>query len=154
MKLLEKAIKFLEKQSIVIVSTFSDAGNIHCSIKGIVGIEQDGKIFVVDLFRKKTYKNLKRNPTVSITAIDENEFKGYTFQGKAKIVRHKEIEDHIVKKWEDNIIRRISERMIKSVQKGVKSKKHHEVELPHAPEYLIEIDVENVIDLAPPRLRK
>ena len=153
-RLPEKVIKFLKKQGIVIVSTISGRGNIHCSVKGIVGIEGNGRIFIIDLYRNKTYKNLIKNPKVSITAIDENEFKGYTLQGKARIVLYKEIEDHIVKKWEDKIIRRISDRMISGVQRGVVTKAHHEAELPRKPKYLIEIDIENIIDLAPPLLRK
>ncbi len=153
MKLSEDICSFFEKQGIVIVSSLEADKKVHCSIKSIVGIEEVGKIYIIDLYKNKTYKNLKLNPIVSITAIDEHSFKGYTMQGKAKIVVHTEIEDHIVNKWEEKIIRRISARMIKSIQKGVTSKIHHEAELPHKPKYLIEIDVEKIIDLSPPTLR-
>ena len=83
-----------------------------------------------------------------ITAIDEKHFKGYTLQGKAKIVPRKEIESHIVDKWEDKIIRRISKRMIESIQSGSKTREHHEAKLPKHPKYLIEIDVEKIVNLS------
>jgi len=44
--------------------------------------------------------------------------------------------------------------MIKSVQKGVKSAVHHEAELPVKPKYLIEMNVESIIDLSPPKSKK
>ena len=154
MKLSAEIINFFTKQKIVTISTFSDDGRIHCAVKGIVGIEEKGRVFIIDLFKHWTYKNLKANPTVSITSVNEHEFKGFTLQGKAKIVLHKKIEDHIVQKWEDRFVKRISDRMISSVQKGVKSKVHHEAAMPYRPEYLIEIDVENIIDLTPPKYRK
>ncbi len=153
MKLNEDIIYFLSRQGYVIVSTLDKNEHIHCAAKGIVGIETD-KIFVIDLFKNKTYKNLKLNPKVSVTAVNEHEFKGYTFQGQGKIIHHKDIADSIVKKWEDRIIERISSRMIKGVQKGVKSVRHFEAHLPHVPKYLIEIDIEHVIDLAPPSLKQ
>lgn len=154
MKISDDAVHFLKNQSTVIVSTLTEKGEIHCSAKGIVGVVAEGKVFVIDLYRNRTYRNIKANPTVSITAINEHKFIGYTLQGKAKIVARKDIEEHIVKAWENKIIERISSRIIRSVQSGVKSQSHFEAELPHKPKYLIEIDVENIIDLSPPRRKK
>ena len=148
MELTEKTIKLLEKQGFVIVSTITKDGGIHSVAKGIVGIEKEGKVFVIDLYKNITYKNLKNNPNVSITAIYEHNYAGYTLQGKAKIVPREDIEDHIVSKWEDKIIERISNRMIASIQKGQRSKEHHESKLPKHPKYLIEIDVDKVVDLS------
>ncbi|OGX46996.1 MAG: hypothetical protein A2306_02330 [Omnitrophica WOR_2 bacterium RIFOXYB2_FULL_38_16] len=147
MELTDKTIKLLEKQGFVIVSTLTEGGAIHSVAKGIVGIEKEGKVFVIDLFKNNTYNNLKRNSNVSITAIDDQSYDGYTLQGKAKIVPREDIQDHIVAKWEDKIIERISNRMISSIQKGKRSNEHHEAKLPKHPKYLIEIDVEEVIDL-------
>ena len=151
MKLPNNVIRFLGKQGLVIVSTLDAQGSIHCSAKGIVGIEKEGKVFVIDLYKSRTFKNLKRNLTASITAVDEHNFEGYTLQGIAKIVYREEIQDHIVKEWESQIVKRISTRIIKSIQSEKKTQSHFEAELPSQPKYLIEIDVKNIIDLSPLR---
>ncbi|MCK5580469.1 MAG: pyridoxamine 5'-phosphate oxidase family protein [Candidatus Omnitrophica bacterium] len=151
MELPDGVIHFLERQGFVIVSTLDAKGAIHCSAKGIVGIEKQGRVFVIDLYKHKTFENLKRNPIVSISAVDEHKFVGYTIQGKAKIVPREDMQEHIVSKWEERILERISKRVASAVQAGVKSKGHFEVKLPEKPKYLIEIDVENIIDLAPPQ---
>lgn len=150
MELPDHVLHFLRKQGVVIISTLDDKGHIHCSAKGIVGIEKEGKVFVIDLYLHKTFNNLKKNNTVSITAVDEDRFVGYSLQGKAKIVLREDMKEHIVSKWEERILKRITERITKSVQSGEKSKAHFEAKLPRHPKYLIEIDVENIIDLSPP----
>lgn len=153
MKLTPDIIRFFAKQGYVMISTIDADGHIHCSAKGIVGIELD-RLFIVDLFKNLTYKNIKSNPRVSITAINEHEFKGYTLQGQGKIILHKDIEEHLFNHWEDKIVERITSRMIKGVQRGVKSVKPFEAHLPQIPKYVIEVDIEKVIDLIPPIFRK
>ena len=150
MKLDRDIIHFMAQQGFVIVSTLDEKGHIHCSAKGIVGLEERGKIYIIDLYLQKTYKNLKRNPIVSITSVDEHNFKGFTLQGKARVVPREDIKEHIMQRWEEKIINRISKRVVKGVQLESKSQSHFEAHLPHHPQYLIEIDVENIIDLSPP----
>jgi len=150
MRLSKDIIQFLETQGCVIVSTLDGRGRIHCSAKGIVGLEEDGRVFVVDVYMNKTFQNLKNDSRVSITAVDELKFMGYTLQGRAKIVLREDMKDYVVVKWEERIIKRITERTLKGLQSGIKSKTHFEAKLPPHPKYLIEIDVENIIDLAPP----
>ncbi|MBU1863148.1 MAG: pyridoxamine 5'-phosphate oxidase family protein [Candidatus Omnitrophica bacterium] len=149
MELPRKITRFFEKQGFVIVSTLDTKGKIHCSAKGIVGIE-DGKIFLIDVYLRTTFRNLKKNKTISITAVDEHNFEGYTLQGSAKLVAREDMHDHIVAAWEKKIVERISKRIIKSVQTETKSQAHFEAELPSKPTYVIEVDVENIIDLSPP----
>ena len=146
-------VNFLEKQSFSIVSTLDAEGNIHCAAKSIVGIEKTGKIFLVDLYKAGTFKNLKANPTISITSVDEHLFMGYTLQGRAKIVDRDKIKSHIIKAWEERVIQRISKRVIKSIKDYRKSGHHPEAKFPY-PEYLIEVDVENIVDLTPAHLKK
>ncbi|MFA5008082.1 MAG: pyridoxamine 5'-phosphate oxidase family protein [Candidatus Omnitrophota bacterium] len=154
MKILsDDVINFLERQSFGIVSTLDADGKIHCAAKGIVGIEKKGKVFLVDLYKAETFKNLQRNPTISITFIDEHMFIGYTLKGRAKIVERNKIKNHIIKTWEERVIQRISKRVIKSIKDYKKSGHHPEAKFPH-PEYLIEVDVENIVDLAPAQLKK
>ncbi len=150
MELPDKVVSFLKKQSFVIVSTIDPDGRIHCSAKGIVGVHKEGRVFVIDLYHNKTYNNLKNDPRVSITQVDEHSFTGYTLSGQAKIVLKDDIHDDHIKEWEKRVLKRISERLIKSVRSGKVSSAHYEAQLPEEPKYLIEINVENIIDLSPP----
>lgn len=146
-----EVMRFLEKQRVFIVSTLNEHGRIHCSAKGIVGFEPEGKIYVMDLYLKKTFRNLKRNPMITLTSVDENAFEGYSFQGNAKIVEYKDIQDHLMEKWTKRLIRRIADRLIRNVQSEKPTGRHYEAELPHMPKYLIEIDVEHIVSLTPVR---
>ncbi|MDD4294115.1 MAG: pyridoxamine 5'-phosphate oxidase family protein [Candidatus Omnitrophica bacterium] len=150
MNLSKDIIFFLKNQHFVIVSTISQDGSIHCSAKGIVGVYEDGRVYVIDLYHNRTYNNLKNNPIVSITQVDEHTFKGYTLKGKAKIVYKEDIHDEYLKEWERKVLKRISDRLIKSVQRETASNSHHEAHLPAEPKYLIEIDVDDIVDLSPP----
>jgi len=151
-KITEDIIHLFHKQGFVIVSTLDAEGSIHCSAKGIAGIAAEGKIYLIDLYRGKTFSNLKRNPTVSITAVDEDEFSGFTLKGKAKIVDREEIKGHIIASWEDKVIQRVSKRVISDIKKDKKSLHHPEALFSH-PQYLIEVDVDNVVDLTPKNLK-
>lgn len=51
--------------------------------KGIVDITSEGEVYILDLFHGKTYKNLKANPKISITAVDEQLYQEH--QGRPHI---------------------------------------------------------------------
>lgn len=146
-------INFLEKQGFVIVSTLDKNGSIHCSAKGIVGLEKEGRVYLIDIYRKKTLANLKRNPTLSLTAVDEHHFVGYTLKGRAKIVEKEKIEDRIIKRWEERVVARISKRIIGNIRADRKFSHQPEARFPF-PKYLIVVEVEHIVDLAPAHLRK
>ena len=150
----DEVIKLFSKQSAIIISTIDAQKRIHCSVKGLVGIEKEGKVFIIDLYTGTTYRNLLKHRMVSLTAVDEERFMGFTLQGKAKIVSRQEIKEHVVQEWENRVIQRVSKRMISSIQRGVTTKKHFEAHLPKHPRHLIEVDVENIIDLSPPSAHK
>lgn len=152
-KLDKDLVNFLGEQGVVIVSSLNENGSIHCSAKGVVGVEEDGKVFIMDLYKKDTYKNLKENSTVTITAVDEHNFIGWSLQGKAKIVLREEISEHIHNKWAERIVKRITARLIKNVQREHAAGDHFEARLPEQPQYLIEIDVTEVVDLKPACMR-
>ncbi len=150
--LLPEIISFFHKQGFVIVSTLDLESKIHCSAKGIVGIEESGEVYLIDIYRARTFQNLTQNPTVSITAIDEHEFKGYTLKGEARIVERDEIKEHIIKSWEQKVIDRISKRVIKNIKRDRSSSTHPETRFPQ-PQYLIEIKVQEIVNLAPAHLK-
>lgn len=151
-KLSRNVIACLERQGFIIASTLDENGEIHCSAKGIVGIEKTGKVYIIDLYCQHTFSNLKRNPNISITVIDESRFEGYTLKGKAKIVQHDKVKDHIIKRWEEKIIQRISARVIQDVKVDRKTTHHPEARFPQ-PCYLIVVEVDKIVDLTPGDLK-
>ncbi|MCK5306720.1 MAG: pyridoxamine 5'-phosphate oxidase family protein [Candidatus Omnitrophica bacterium] len=153
MKLLSNTVYFFRRQRFVIVSTLDSQGKIHCSVKGTVGIEGEGKVYIIDLYRAETFNNLKRNPAITITAVDEHRFKGYSLKGKAKIVEREKIKSRFMEKWEAGVAERVSKRVIKNIKEDKKTERHPEVLFPQ-PQYLIEMKVEEVVDLTPGHLKK
>jgi len=143
-------IKFFEKQDTVIVSTIDSAGRIHCSVKGIISAESNEYIFLIDLYLYRTFRNLKKNPVISITALDEHLFKGYTLQGEAEIIHRDKMHESVFEEWERRVVLRISKRVARNVSRGIKADTHHEAHLPVHPQYLIKVSVKNIIDLKPP----
>ena len=152
-KLGEEAIRFFQTQGCVIVSTIDKEGRPHSACKGIVTIEQGGKVYIMDLFKAETYLNIQRSPHISITAVDEHRFKGYCLKGKASIVPPEELPAAIIKDWESRISSRITQRVLKNLREEKGHHSHPEALLPH-PEYMIVLEVEEIVDLTPHFLRQ
>lgn len=146
-------IELLKNCGYVLVSTLAANESIHCSAKGVIEARQQGKVYLIDLYQGNTCKNLKRNPTISITAINESQFSGFTLQGEASIVKKSKIQDKFIEQWEKKLIERISKRLVKNIKKEKKTARLPETKFPR-PEYLIEVRVKKVIDLAPANLKK
>ncbi|MBD3264138.1 MAG: hypothetical protein GF375_03440 [Candidatus Omnitrophica bacterium] len=151
-KIPKEIVNFFHQQKFIIVSTFDSQGYIHCSAKGLVNIHPEGKLYIIDLYKRNTFSNLKKNSRISVTAIDEKKFMGYNLKGEGRIVKKESIEEVLIKKWEEKVIQRISKRVIRNIRKDKGSKIHPEALFPH-PEYLIEMTVRQIIDLAPSHLK-
>lgn len=154
MQIPEHIARFFERQNFVIISTIDKRQGIHCSAKGIAAVEKKGMLWVFDLYLRQTFKNIEGDPRVSVTALDERTFTGYTLQGKAGIISREKIPSKLLEGWEETLVRRVSQRVVRGVQTRVKSGSHYEAKLPPAPQYAMAVTVENIIDLAPPSMRK
>ncbi|NQT95726.1 MAG: pyridoxamine 5'-phosphate oxidase family protein [Candidatus Omnitrophica bacterium] len=148
----DEIIHFLQHENFTVVSTIDEKGNIHNSCKGIIDIEKQGKIYLLDLYKQRTYDNLKNNHHISLTVVNEHKFKGYCLKGRAKIITSKRLKPHLLKAWEKKITSRITHRLLKNVR-GEKGHHSHPEMLMPKPEYLIEMDVESVVDLTPHQLK-
>ena len=146
-------VEFFHNQRFTIISSIDKEGYPHNACKGIVEIDKDGKVYLLDLYLAKTYENLKNNNRVSITAVDEHKFIGYCLKGKAKIIPRDKVDERILKLWENKINSRISHRLLKNLQGEKGHSSHPEALLPR-PAYLIVVDVEEVIDLIPGHIRQ
>lgn len=147
-----KIVNFFHQQKFVIVSTLDSKGHIHCSAKGLVSIYPRGKLYIIDLYKRNTFSNLRKDPRISVTAIDEKKFMGYNLKGKATIVKKERIEEDLIRKWEEKVVQRISKRIIRNIRRDKGSRVHPEARFPH-PEYLIEMTVQEMVDLAPSHLK-
>lgn len=152
-KLSNEVVQFLRDQGFVIVSTLDRKGFPHNSCKGIVEITPAGKIYLLDLYRGITSGNLARNQRLSITAVDEHRFRGYSLKGKGRLVHDEQLKAALVKAWEDRITSRVTQRILKNISGQKGHPRHPEVLMPH-PKYLIAMEPEEVIDLRPHHLRQ
>jgi len=149
----EDIINFFHAQNFVIVSTISKDGFPHNACKGIIEIKPEGKIYILDLYRGDTCKNLNMNPNISITAIDEHKFRGYCLVGQGRIAQFGELAPDIIQSWEARITSRITQRVLKNISTGKGHPKHPEALLPE-PKYMIAIDTQEVINLTPQHLKE
>lgn len=151
-KINEEIIHLFQSQGFVIVSTIDKDGSPHNSCKGIVKINKNGSIYLLDLYQGRTYENLRQAPQISITAVDEHKFRGYCLKGKAKIIGQDKFRSGIIKAWEDKITGRITQRVLKNMRGEKGHHRHPEVLLPK-PEYMIVMKTEEVVDLTPHHLK-
>lgn len=136
----------------MIVSSIDKDGTPHNSCKGIVYIEPAGRVYILDLYLRQTYKNLKRNPRLSITAVDEYTFRGYSLKGKAKIIKRQELTPEALRTWDEKISSRITQRLIRNLHEEKGHPRHPESRMPK-PEYMIVMEVNKIVDLTPAPLK-
>ena len=144
--------RFLENQGMVIVSTIDKDGSVHSACKGIVNIKKKGKVYLLDLYRGVTYNNLRRSRKISLTAVDEHKFIGYCLKGRARLIEREKVKNEIIKAWEDRITSRVTSRVLKNIREEKGHPRHPEVLLPK-PQYMIAVEVDEIIDLTPHHLK-
>lgn len=152
-RLSDEIIQFFQHHGYVVVSTIDNKGRPHSSCKGIVRINRNGRVFLLDLYRNKTFANLKHNSRMNITAVDEHRFVGYCLKGKAKIATEDRMGLYLLRGWEDRITARITQRVIRNMR-GEKGHPQHPEALLPKPEYLIAMDVEEIVDLTPYHIKQ
>lgn len=145
-------VKFFLSQHYTVITTVDANGYPHNSCKGIVEMNAKGQVYLLDLYKENTYKNLQGNPNISITGVDDHKFIGYSLKGTARIIKRKDLKLHTLKAWEDKITKRISHRLLKNLRGERGHPKHPEALLPK-PEYLIEVNVKDVVDLTPHHIK-
>jgi hypothetical protein len=153
MELPESVVNFFQNQGCVIVSTIDDKGFPHSACKGVVKINTKGAVYLFDLYKGITFRNLSVDPRISITAVDEHKFIGYSLKGKAELVFKKDMAPELVKAQEARIASRLTSRVIRNMREEKGHPRHPEALLPH-PEYLIKMQAEEIIDLTPGHLKE
>ena len=122
-KIPEAIIDFLNTQSFVIVSSLDEHGFPHSSCKDIIKIDSTGQVYLVDVYHGATAENIRANPRVSISAVDEHKFIGYCLKGKA-VLMSDAISSEIIKAWEDKITARLTKRLLRNLSED-QGRGHH-----------------------------
>ena len=148
-----EVIDFLRAQGFVIVSSIDKIGFPHSSCKDIVKIEAIGEVYLIDVYNGATKENIRRNPLVSISAVDEHRFAGFCLKGEARILPNDHISQEIIKSWEDNITSRLTKRLLRNLSAQQARGHHPEASLPK-PKHLIIVEVKEIVDLALYDLKK
>jgi predicted pyridoxine 5'-phosphate oxidase superfamily flavin-nucleotide-binding protein len=145
-KIPDNLARFFEAQGFLIVSTIDAHGRPHSACKDIIKINRSGTIYLLDLYLRETFKNLKRNPKISLTAVDEHKFQGYCLKGKARMLGAGALSPALKKIWEGRIASRVTQRILRNL-KGEKGHARHPESLFPLPQYLIAVEVEEIVDL-------
>ena len=77
------------------VATASADGIPNATPKGSVSVIDDQHLVFADLFSVKTRANLKENPKVAVTVVDEKSYKGYQLKGSAELLTAGPIFDQV-----------------------------------------------------------
>ena len=137
-----------ERLHTVIVATVDGYGRPHTSVKGLLRILSSGIVRLADLYHGQTYRNIKKNPLVSLTVVDAFRFQGYCLKGRATLSPPGIFSKHERGLWEKRLSSRIADRILKNLREEKKLHPGHpEAGLPK-PLYVIEVKVEHIVDLA------
>jgi hypothetical protein len=147
-----EVVTFFLNHGFGIVTTIDSDGNPHHSCKGIVDMNRRGYVYLIDLYRGRTYRNLARNCSMTITVVDEHQFQGYSLKGTARVARRSALSARVSKEWEQRLNHRLTRRIIRNIREDKKISAHPEALFP-APRYVIVMKVEGVLDLKPPQIR-
>ena len=80
------------------VSTASPDAMPNATPKGSVQVIDDEHLVFADLFSLKTRENLKANPKIAVTVVDEKSYKGYQFKGSAELLTAGPLFDQVAEK--------------------------------------------------------
>jgi predicted pyridoxine 5'-phosphate oxidase superfamily flavin-nucleotide-binding protein len=147
-----EVLRFLSSQHYAIVATVGGDGTPHTACKGIVRVEGEGRVYLLDLYSGTTWRNLATTPRMSITVVDEGRFTGYCLKGSARLANAGDIDPALIEEWRSKISGRITHRIIKNIQGPKKHPRHPEALLP-APRHLIVLEVDDIVDLTPGHIR-
>lgn len=145
-------VRFFGTQHYAIVATVGPDGTPHASCKGIVRMEEEGRVYLLDLYAGTTSRNLAGNPRMSITVVDEDRFTGYCLKGAARLADAGEIDPGLIEEWKGKISGRITHRIIKNIQGPRRHPRHPEALLP-VPKRLIVLEVDEIVDLTPGHIK-
>jgi len=142
----ERLEKFFRHVQFVDVATCNKQCRPNNAPKYILKVEGD-KIYIADYVLGATWNNLKENPLVSLTAVDNDSLIGYQFNGEAVLLEKGREYDELKEEFQVKKVKSSVERIIKSVRE---EKPHHSFELVFPDRTgIIVVQIREIVDIGP-----
>lgn len=139
-----QVLEIMEKREFVTIATASSEGQPN-SVPRFFLRAKGNFIYLVDHVMGQTVLNIRENPRVSVSFMDQDSLEGYRLNGTAKVISKGKIYDAMMRRWNDRVIELSADRVIEAVRTG-KRRGHYEVEISEK-FAILKIRVESVIKI-------
>lgn len=140
-----KIAKLLKSREFVSVATCDLEGRPNAAPKFILKLENNF-IYLVDYIVGRTSRNLKINPRISISFMDNDTLMGYQLNGSVELISRGQEYDTLVKDLSQKELELSARRIIEGVTKG---KSHEGFELNLSEKFVIfKVKVEEIVEIA------
>lgn len=123
---------FLDHQKdlkVISIASCDSQGKPNSAAKMLVDVVPPNQVYFLDYRYTQTYSNVKNNPRLSISFMDDAAFTGFRLTGPAEILEEGEEFERIQKSWEKRLITYEADRILKRLM-GHYSTKESENTLP------------------------
>ena len=111
----KELIGLMEKKEFVSVATCDFKGRPNAAPKFVLKVESD-RAYLVDYTIGTSWKNLKVNPRISMSLIDERTLKGYQINGSVHIIKKGKLYDKMRDEMTNKEVRLTTQRIIDEVR--------------------------------------
>ena len=143
-KITENLLELFQKREFVSIAT-ADRGGQPNSVPRFFLCAKGSFIYLIDHVMGQTVRNIKENPLVSVSFMDQDALEGYRLNGTAKVVERGKEYEAMLKVWNEKVIKLSADRVIEAVRTG-KKHGHYEVEISER-FALLKIKVNDVIKM-------
>jgi len=136
--------EFLKNREFVSAATCDLNGHPSAAPKLILKIE-DNFIYLVDYTLTKSYGNIKINPRISLSFVNNENLKGYQINGRVELIESGHNYEKIASELSRKEVSLSTDRVIKSVNTG----KHHESFVIAVPKKFVifKVKIEEVVEI-------
>ncbi len=145
-KILGGLIVLLQKADFISVGTSDENGQPSVASKFLLKVE--GKnIYLVDLIKGKTWRNLRYNPIISLSVMDEDNLRGYQINGAVSVLESGKEFDLLMLEFSEKQVTFATNKIIAGVQQ---MKPHRGLGLTaHKAEVFYKISVSEALEIGP-----
>ncbi|MBU9889068.1 MAG: pyridoxamine 5'-phosphate oxidase family protein [Candidatus Omnitrophica bacterium] len=143
-KITDKVRILLDQRKFVSVGTATPDGQPN-SVPKLFFRTREDFIWLIDHVMGRTVANLKANPRISISFMDQDSLEGYRLNGTAKVIESGKNHALLLKQWSEKTVKLSADRVIEGLRTG-KRHEHYEVELPEKC-VILKVKVEQVVKI-------
>lgn len=143
-KITEKIRELLEKRKFISVGTATRNGQPNSAPKLFFRARGD-YVYLIDHVMGRTIANLKENPLVSISFMEQDALEGYRLNGTAKVIERGKSYNAMLKEWGQRVVKLSADRILEALRTGTK---HHHFEVEISEKFaILKIKVNSVIKI-------